>query len=88
MVNKNCKHFRHEPYMTPNNYDIYFNPDEIPTNIKRENVPNLIKRLQKLMPISKKIHVNLTTDAEQITESNTFQLFTNLKINNKTVKFK
>ena len=47
MVNKHCKHFRHEPYMTPNNYDLYFNPAEIPANIKRENVPNLIKRLQK-----------------------------------------
>lgn len=88
MVNKHCKHFRHEPYMTPNNYDLYFNPAEIPSNIKRENVPNLIRRLQKLMPISKIIHVNLNTDAEQISESNTIQLSSSLKLNGKKVNFK
>ena len=88
MVNKHCKHFRHEPYMTPNNYDLYFNPSEIPSNIKRENVPNLIRRLQKLMPISKIIHVNLNTDAEQISESNTIQLSSSLKVNGKKVNFK
>ena len=81
MVNKHCKHFRHEPYMTPNNYDLYFNPAEIPSNIKRENVP-------KLMPISKIIHVNLNTDAEQISESNTIQLSSSLKVNGKKVNFK
>lgn len=87
MVNKHCKHFRHEPYMTPNNYDLYFNPSEIPANIKRENTPNLIRRLQKLMPLSKYLHVNLGTDPEAITESNTVSINTKLKINGKEVKF-
>lgn len=87
MVNKHCKYFRHEPYMTPNNFDIYINFDEIPANIKRESVPNLIRRLQKLMPLSKKLHVNLNTDTEQISESNTIQITPTLKINNKTVNF-
>lgn len=87
MVNKHCKHFRHEPYMTPNNYDIYFDPEQIPVNIKRENVPNLTNRLQKLMPLSKKIHINLTTNPETISESNTFTISTKMKINKKEVKF-
>ena len=87
MVNKHCKHFRHEPYMTPNNYDLYFDPEQIPVNIPRENVPNLTNRLQKLIPLSKKIHVNLTTNPETITESNTFTISTKMKINNHEVKF-
>ena len=87
MVNKHCKHFRHEPYMTPNNYDIYVDPEQIPVNIPRENVPNLTNRLQKLIPLSKKIHINLTTNPETITESNTFTISTKMKINNHEVKF-
>ena len=73
--------------MTPNNYDIYFDPEQIPVNIPRENVPNLTNRLQKLIPLSKKIHVNLTTNPETITESNTFTISTKMKINNHEVKF-
>ncbi len=86
MVNKHCKHFRHEPYMTPNNYDLYFNPAEIPVNIPRENTPNLINRLQKVMPLSKKIHVNLETDSKEY-DSNTVSISTRLKINNREVDF-
>ena len=48
MVNKHCKHFRHEPYMTPNNYDLYFDPEQIPVNIPRENVPNLTNQFLKM----------------------------------------
>lgn len=87
MVNKHCKHFRHEPYMTPNNYDLYFNPNEIPANINKENAHNLVKRLQKLMPLSKILHVNFNIDPESIAESNQFTINTNLIINGKEVKF-
>ena len=87
LVNKHCKHFRHEPYMTPNNYDLYFNPNEIPANIKRENAPNLVNRLQKLMPLSKILHVNFNTNPESITESNTISINTNVIINRKEVEF-
>lgn len=87
MVNKNCKHFRHEPYMTPNNYDIYFDPYEIPANIKRENAPNLINRLQRLMPLTKKIHVNLNAGSEELSESNRINISTKLKVNGKVVDF-
>ena len=87
LVNKHCKHFRHEPYMTPNNYDLYFNPNEIPANIKRENAHNLVNRLQKLMPLSKILHVNFNTNPESITESNTISINTNVIINRKEVEF-
>lgn len=87
MVDKHCKYFRHEPYMTPNNYDIYFNQDEIPANIKRENVPNLTNRLQNLMPLTKKIHINLNSNPETLTESNSFKISSKLKINNTEVEF-
>lgn len=87
MVDKNCKFFRHEPYMTPNNYDIYISPSEIPSNIPRENVPNLKNRLQKLMPLGKIIHINYDTDPEKISESNHCNISTKMKINNREVDF-
>ncbi len=87
MVDKKCKYFRHEPYMTPNNYDIYLNPSEIPVNIQKENVDDLQRRLQKLMPLSKFIHINFSTDSETMSESNGFDVSTHLKINNMEVNF-
>lgn len=86
-VDKHCKYFRDEPYLTPNNYDIYFSQEQIPSNIQKENVPNLYSRLQKLMPLSKIIHINLNTTPETITESNQITINTSLKVNNKEVKF-
>ena len=88
MVDKQCKYFRHDPYMTPNNYDIYISPDQIPSNIKKENVLNLRRKLQKLMPLSKIIHINYDTQPGTLTESNQIQISTKMKLNGKEVKFK
>ena len=52
-----CKKLRSEPYDNPNNYDIEFDTTQIPANIPVENGRNLEKRLQKLMPLGKIIHV-------------------------------
>lgn len=52
-----CKKLRSEPYLNPNNYDIEFDSVQIPSNIPVENGRNLEKRLQKLMPLGKIIHV-------------------------------
>lgn len=87
MVNKHCKHFWHEPYMTPNNYDLYFDPEQIPVNIPRENVPNLSIRLQKLISPTKKIHININQSSSTVGESNHFNINTKLKINKSEVKF-
>lgn len=85
MVNKNCKYFRHEPYMTPNNFDIFMSPEEIPANIPRENASNLKKKLQKLMPLGKIIHLNYDTDPESLTESNSVNIGTKMLLNNEEV---
>ena len=85
MNNKNCKYFRHEPYMTPNNYDIYMSPEEIPANIPRENAYNLKKKLQRLMPLGKIIHLNYDTDPESLTESNSINIGTKMLLNNEEV---
>lgn len=80
-----CKYFRHEPYMTPNNYDISFNPNDIPSNIQPETAVNLQKRLQKLMPLTKYIHLML--DSGQTSYANHLDVTTKMKINNKEVRF-
>ena len=88
MNNKKCKYFHHEPYWTPNNYDIYINQSSIPSNVPRENLPNLFERLQKLMPLGKIIHINFDTEPSEFSKGNAFMMNTVLKINNKQVKFK
>ena len=87
-MNKQCKYFLHEPYMTPNNYDIYINQSKIPSNIPREDFPNLHLRLQKLMPLGKIIHINFDAEPASKSESNELQLNTKLKINGRKVNFK
>ena len=87
MTDHNCLFARHEPNHTPNNYDITINPYEIPPNIPCDNIPNLEKRLSKLMPTSKRIHLNSSADSADLEKQNAFNLNTKLKINNKTVNF-
>lgn len=83
--NTNCKIIHHEPDWTPNNYEISFNPSDIPSNIQTETSDSLQKTLQKLMPASKRIHINLST--KEMTENNDLKLHTGLKINNKEIEF-
>ena len=52
------KRFHNEPYWTPNNFDIQFPFEDIPVNIPVEKGHDLEKRLQKLMPLTKIIHVD------------------------------
>ena len=83
--NPNCKIIRHDPDWTPNNFDISFNPSQIPSNIKTESTDSLQKRLQKLLPATKRIHINLYT--EELDENNDLKLHTSLRINKKEVEF-
>lgn len=71
--------------MTPNNFDIFMSPEEIPANIPRENASNLKKKLQKLMPLGKIIHLNYDTDPESLTESNSVNIGTKMLLNNEEV---
>lgn len=81
--NRNCKIIRHEPDWTPNNYEISFNPSDIPSNIQTESSDSLQKRLQKLMPLSTRIHINL--DAGELSEKNDLEIHTSLRIKGKDV---
>ena len=73
-----CKYFNHEPYYTPNNFDLYFDYNSIPVNIQPEKSGDLRTRLQKLMPLSMIIHVNLDNDT--INESNNVHIVSRLHI--------
>ena len=84
LINKNCKYFWHEPYMTPNNYDIYFNQAKIPVNIIKESPQDLLKRLQRTMPLTSILHLNL--ESEQNPQFNNLNLFTKMKLNFKEKK--
>lgn len=75
------KYFYHEPYMTPNNYDLYFDYASIPSNIPIEKSYDLRKRLQKLMPLTKIIHINM--DSDTIEHDNNIHVSTSMKINYK-----
>ena len=73
-----CKFFCHEPYYTPNNYDLQFDHNNIPSNIEVESAPNLQKRLQRLMPLSKIIHLDMGT--QQSSQTNFIKINTRLKV--------
>jgi len=74
-----CKYFHHEPYYTPNNYDLDFDYNSIPVNIQPEKGYDLRNRLQKLMPLTKIIHVNLGEDTFEKEEI--INLKSNMKLN-------
>ena len=80
-----CKYFHHEPYMTPNNYDIRLDPNEIPSNLECESAYDLEKRLQKLMPLTKKVHLDLGSSDLQTYDS--VDIFCSLRLNGEEVKF-
>lgn len=78
LTNKNCKYFHHDPYMTPNNFDLYFDHSKIPSNIIQESPHNLLKRLQRTLPLTKILHLNL--QSEQDTHLNCVNIHTKAKI--------
>ena len=41
-----CKRFHQDPYWTPNNFDLYFDYNNIPVNIPLESNHDLIRRLK------------------------------------------
>ena len=78
LTNKNCKYFHHDPYMTPNNYDIYFDPASIPSNIIQDPPNELLLRLQKTMPLTDILHLNL--EKEQNIYLNVVNLYSSAKL--------
>lgn len=80
-----CKKLRGEPYTNPNNYDIEFDTTQIPTNIPIENGRNLEKRLQKLMPLGKIIHVSQDNSTRPGGNGLKITTYLNLKQGNNTI---
>lgn len=80
-----CKSFHQEPYMTPNNYDLTFDHNNIPSNISPETARSLQIRLQKLMPTSKIIHLKIGDN--QINQTNFLRINTRMKVDGQEVKF-
>lgn len=88
MVNETkciMKIFRNESEYTPNNWDVYFDTSEVPSNIEIESAHRLEQRLNKLIPTSKKIHLNLGVN--ELSTNNSIHISSMLKINKKEVKF-
>ena len=84
LLDKTCKYFHHDPYMTPNNYDLYFPYNNIPVNIITESPSNLHKRLQRCLPLTKILHLNLETNDES--KSNVLNVHSRVSLNYKTTK--
>lgn len=78
LTRKDCKYFHHEPYMTPNNYDLYFDPAKIPVNVIQEAPHELLLRLQKTMPLTDILHLNF--EREQSSYLNVVNLHSSLKL--------
>ena len=85
ILQKGCKVFKDDNEMNPNNYDIYIDTQQIPANIQKENTASLEKRLQKLMPLSKKIHVNIENGVKTFEKENPIRLKSKIKFQNKLV---
>ena len=79
---KKCKYMKTKHNWTPNDYDISFPTEQIPSNIKVENTTNLQQRLQRKMPLTKTIHLDLKEDNRSyINQIETYTTL-NLTINN------
>lgn len=75
---RKCKHFHADPYWTPNNFDLYFNYTDIPSNIQVDSSVDLIRRLKKHLPLSKILHINM--ESENIQYMGEFNIYTQTKI--------
>ena len=59
---KKCKYMKTRYNWTPSDYDLQFPTDQIPSNIPVEDTANLQKRLQRKMPLTKTIHLDIEED--------------------------
>ena len=83
-----CKYMRTKYNWTPNDYDLQFPVEEIPSNIKKEDTANLTQRLQRKMPLTKTIHLNLNEDSHSLKNNLTVHTQLYLTINNRIIEVK
>jgi len=81
----NCKYMRSKFNWTPNDYDLSFKHNEIPSNIPIEDATNLSDRLKKVTPLSKTIHLDLDKGEKELDDTVSIVSELSLTINN-TVK--
>lgn len=55
----NCKFMRTKENYTPNDYDMTFPVEEIPSNLDIENVKELTHQIQEKTELGKVIHIKL-----------------------------
>ena len=81
-----CRYMRTKYNYTPNDYDLYFERSDIPSNINYNGTIELAKIMRQYSPLSKKIHLNFKTYDKK---SNVHvSLGTRLRVNEKEVDFK
>lgn len=80
MSKDKCKYMRTKYNWTPNDYDIYFDPGDIPANIKYEDSEDLLKYLNIRNPVTKVLHLNLDQKNHEI--GNYLTIYTNLTFTN------
>lgn len=83
-----CKYFHQDPNMTPNNYDLYLDYNNIPVNIRLESKHDLLKQLKRHLPLTKRLHLQL--EKENASETSNFNLYTKTRViftneNNETI---
>lgn len=78
----NAKYMKTDYNWTPNDYDISFDVDMIPSNIDIDNVINLTNTLQRNMPLSKKIHLQLNDYSPERHKKNLIGIHTGIKFDN------
>lgn len=80
-----CKYMRTKENWTPNDFEINFDYNNIPPNIRMDNVVNLTRQLQSLTPLTKRLH--LMMDVDNLNLYNDVKISTKLRINDVEVKF-
>lgn len=83
-----CKYMRSDEDWNPSNYEITFDIDEIPSNLKLENVIELEKRLKSKSPLTKKLHLILNSKNVDLVNNIKIHSSAFIELNNKTVELK
>lgn len=79
-----CKYMRTKYNYTPNDFDLYFDFTDVPSNINMNDAISLKRRLQQVMPLSKVIHLHFNTGEKNIQEN--IGVFSTLIIDGTEVK--
>lgn len=79
-MNDNCKYMRTKYNWTPNDYEIIFDYNKIPSNINFKDSADLIKHLNNRNALTKVLHLMMDTRNEEINDE--LMLYTELSFTN------